>query len=393
VNEPLRFRYARTTERVEPYGFVFALPLIWLLPYGVWTWFIAWTPDALATALRWLWRKRAPIVVTAQRSGSGVVLLDGSGARVDGFEDSDVDALTTIVDARRRSIDLRVDRKGKRALVFELSGDETPATVAKRLGVDIHHTRSRYQAASIALQRLVLPFFAGLGCVGYSLVGSPDAETAQWLNRVTLYAFFPILLVINIPTALDVGRDGVAWRWLFIRRYLAFSNMVSLQPFPLGSTGDKVASIRMTKRDGTMVALLLGKKAAGAGAHLVAAFEASNRAAPPPSFDDWLPRIRNESMVVWVQRLRAKAGSEGTYRGADVRHLWPLAENLATPHDLRCAMLLVLATTDEARARTRALATHIVDPDVQAVYAAIANGAGDDEVARLLANVSPVTSA
>jgi hypothetical protein len=55
---------------------------------------------------------------------------------------------------------------------------------------------------------------------------------------------------------------------------------------------------------------------------------------------------------------------------------------------LRCAMLLVLATTDTSRERVRALAVQVVDPDVQAVFEAIANGSDDEELALRLERVA-----
>ena len=76
-----------------------------------------------------------------------------------------------------------------------------------------------------------------------------------------------------------------------------------------------------------------------------------------------------------------------------LQHLWVPAEDLATPQDLRCAMLIALATTDVARERARALAAQVVDPDVQALFQAIADGASDDQLAPLLGRVSNTASA
>lgn len=393
MNDPVRFRRARASEPLETYAFVAAWPVLWLLPYGLWTWVIALAPGVLTSGLRKYWRSRAPIVATAKRSGSGVALLDESGRRVDGFEDREVEAVTSVVDTKRRTVDLRVDLKGPRALIFEVTGDDEDAIVARRLGVDIKRARSRYQGGSLALRPLALPFFVGVACMLYALFGKPDADTAVWLTRINLFGLLPVLLLINIPTTIDVGRDGVAWRWLFLRNYVAFASMVSMVPFPKDAIGEKVASMKFTKRDGVVVQLLLGKKAPGAAEQLLAEFVASNRAAPAAPIDDWLPRGATESALVWIQRLRARSTPGGTYRGSDVLHLWPLAEDLTTPHDLRCAILFVLGTTDVARARIRALAAQVVDPEVQAVFEAIANGASDEEVALLLGRVSNTTPA
>jgi len=319
---------------------------------------------------------------------SATTTVDASGQRVDGFEDSDVDAVTSLVDVNRQTVDLRVDLKGRRALIFEVSGDDEIAKVGKRLGIDIERARSRYQAGSLAAKPLAVFFFAGLCCLLYSLFGKPEPETAVWLARINLFAFLPITVLMSIPTTIDVGRDGVAWRWLFMRRYRAFASMVSMVPSPKAATGTKVNAMLLGARDGMDVTLPLGAKSAGAADHLLAAFAASNRAVEATPVDEWLSRGAAESALLWIQRVRARSVAGGTYRGSDLLHLWVPAEDLATPHDLRCAMLIALATTDVARERTRALAAQVVDPDVQALFQAIADGASDDQLALLLGRVS-----
>jgi len=107
----------------------------------------------------------------------------------------------------------------------------------------------------------------------------------------------------------------------------------------------------------------------------------------PPVVDEWLPRSGDERVSTWIQRLRAKSAAGGSYRGTDIRHLWPLAEDPSSPQELRCAMLLVLATNDEARERVRTIATQIVDPDVRAVLDGIADGANDAQLALALERV------
>ncbi|MDB5213494.1 MAG: uncharacterized protein JWO86_1421 [Myxococcaceae bacterium] len=386
----VRFRPARPFESLEPYAFLVGWAVLFTLPFsGLLIWAIAFAPDVIVHVVRYAWRKRSAIPATAQRSGAGVALLDESGVRIEGFEDSEVDAVTSLVDSKQRGVDLRVERKGKRALVFEVSGSDDHASVAKRLGIDIHRARSRYSGTSLAARPLALPFFVGMVCLVYHLFGGPDLETAWWLRQLNRFVLLPTVVLLNVRTVIDIGRDGVAWRWLWIRRYVSFASLVAMLPSPVNARGPKVASMRLTVRDGETFEVPLGKKAVGATAHLLQAFaERGKAAAPSMVVDEWLPRIAEERVSAWIQRLRAKSAAGGTYRGSDIRHLWPLAEDPATAHDLRCAMLLVLATTDEARERTRTLATQVVDPDVRAVFEGIADGANDAELAVLMERVS-----
>jgi len=377
-------------EHLEPYAFLVGWPFCFTLPYGLWTWAIAFAPDLVVVALRWLWRARSPVVATARRTGTGVELTDDGGRRIDGFEDSEVDAVTSFVDAKRRRIDLRIDRKAKKlALVFEVSGGDDDASVARRLGVDLARARSRYVASSLAARPLALPFVIGLMVTVYSLLGSHSPDTAFaliWFNRLV---FLPIVVLLTVPTTLDVGRDGVAWRWLFVHRYVAFSSLASMLVHPQSARGsNKVLSMHVQVRNGRALDIPIGKKALGAVAQLLDGFAASGKAPPvPPVVDEWLPRSGDERISTWIQRLRAKSAAGGSYRGTDIRHLWPLAEDPSSPQELRCAMLLVLATNDEARERVRTIATQIVDPDVRAVLDGIADGANDAQLALALERV------
>ena len=390
MSQTVRFRRARSFEHLESYAFLAGWPFCFTLPYGLWTWAIAFAPDLVVVVLRWMWRARSPIVAEARRTGSGVELLDDGGRKIEGFEDSEVDAVTSFVDTKRRTIDLRVDRKGKKlALVFEVSGDDDIAAVAKRLGVDLERARSRYVASSLAARPLALPFVIGMMVMLYSIFGSHSADGAfalVWFNRLV---FLPIVVLLSVPTTLDVGRDGVAWRWLFIRRYVAFSSLVSMQLRPPNARTPKILGMHVQVRNGRALDIPIGKKAQDAVAHLVEAFAASGKVPPPSAvIDEWLPRSGDEPVSAWIQRLRAKSAAGGSYRGTDIRHLWPLAEDPSTPQELRCAMLLVLATNDEARERVRTLATHVVDPDVHAVLEGIADGANDAQLALMLERVA-----
>ena len=390
MSQPLRFRRARSYEHLEPYAFLAGWAVCFTVPYGWWTWAILFTPEVVVAAVRWLWRTRSPIVATARRTGSGVELLDDDGRKIEGFEDSDVEAVTTFVNTKRRTVDLRIDRKAKQvALVFEVSGDDDNASVARRLGVDLDRARSRYMAVTLAAKRLALPFFIGMFAMLYSIFGHPSPDTRNalvWFNRLV---FLPIVVLMNVPTTLDVGRDGVAWRWLFIRHYVAFSSLVSMRVHPPNARARKILSINVQVRNGPALYIPIGKQAQDAAAHIVEAFAASDKASAPSAVvDEWLPRSGDERASAWIQRLRAKSAAGGSYRGTDIRHLWPLAEDPATPQELRCAMLLVLANSDEARERVRTLATQVVDPDVRGVLEGIADGANDAQLALALDRVA-----
>ena len=52
MNEPVRYRFARRSERFEPYAFMLAWPVLWFgPPLGLWVWLVVFLPDIFNTAI------------------------------------------------------------------------------------------------------------------------------------------------------------------------------------------------------------------------------------------------------------------------------------------------------------------------------------------------------
>jgi hypothetical protein len=385
VNEPVRYRFARRSERFEPYAFMLAWPVLWFgPPLGIWVWLVVFLPDICNVIIRKAWRGLPAVVASTRRSESGVE-LEGPNGQTLRIAFSDVDSLTAIFDKNGRTTDVRLDRKSGRALVFEVVGDDNVATLATRLGLDVSKARSRYTLAT-----LIAPWGLSVLLSGVAIAfGSPFVdlapETRSWLASYVNFVVLPVLVLYAIGTQLDVGRDGIAWRWLFVRKYLPFSAIASVVTLPRDVPGDKIRILDIVRRDRATHRFVLGKQSGAAWFHVREAFgKSQTQKASEPTVDDWLRRANDETALAWTKRLQAIAASDTGYRGVSVAHLWSVAEDLDAPKPLRAGAALALGGSDAAREKLRILATQVVDPALSALLQAIASGAPPDELAMLV---------
>ena len=391
-DETVRFRVARATERFESWASFLTWPLVFILPFKglLWFFFAVAAPTAVTWLVRKQWHAAGPIVATPKKTDAGLELLDASGAIVETIPKTDVEAISTTRDPKKPYTYLRVARKGQRALVFETEGGHDLARVAEALGIDLGTARSHVRGAPIWGGALVM--LAAAGFIGIFVTGRTSGLTHMALLGYRDLVFFPALVALNITTLIELGPDGVRWRWLWWERYAAYREMASVQTEPANAQGEKIVFLRIRMKDGTRHTLPTGKPATEATSKILTAFAAQDQApANNEGTNASLARLDGESAADWVHRLRMQTSGASAYRAADVAHLWPLVENAATPAGLRCAAALVLATNDAARTRLRSIETQVVDPDVRAVLSALANDVGETDLALLFAS-STLTS-
>ncbi len=379
MSDPLRLRYPSPIEAYVAYLPFTSWPVIWLLPYGYWTWAIAFAPDLLIKAFQWLHTKRPARAVTSRRSDTGVELVERSGVVVEKLRDADVESVTRLFDASGKTTSLRVDRSEGQALVFETSSEHEVEDVARRLGLALAKARGRYRTGSRAA-RLGVLLFLGMGALAWSAVAPPtDVQLATGIMLFTRWVTLPLLVLFAIPTWVDVGADGVGWRWLFLRRYVPFSKVEAIEPV---MRGERPLMMRLAIKDGSKGKLWLTKESGPLVQHLREAFAAAKQGTS--AVDARLARGAAESWLGWVGRLRGMGIAGGGYRGESVDDLWNVAEEPNAPFDARIGAALVLASSDAARERVRAISTRVVSPAGRAAFAAVADGAADERIARLL---------
>lgn len=241
--------------------------------------------------------------------------------------------------------------------------------------------RGRYRTGSRAV-RLALFLFVGVGIIIWSYVSpTEDAQLAAWLSHYTRFVTLPIVVLFAIPTWVDVGTDGVGWRWLFLHRYLPFSAIAAVEPVQRGS---RVSAVRLTTKDDAKHIVWVTKESAALVRHVSDAFAAARTQAETADVDARLARKPGEPILGWLERLRAIGLDAGGYRGASTEQIWRVAEEASAPLHDRVAALVVLTSTEPARERARAIAARVVSPPARAMFEAIADATGEEQLARML---------
>ncbi|HSO38365.1 MAG TPA: hypothetical protein VLT33_37810, partial [Labilithrix sp.] len=317
----VRYRLARRSEPYEPYMFFVAWPYLFLGPYlGLWSWAVAFAPELLVMGLRYAWRKSSPRVATVQRGDRAVVLRSAEGEEMVAF--AEIEAATSVADKQGCVTDLRIERKNRRALVIEVTGDATSSSIAQTLGIDAAKARSRFTIASLLAPRGALLMIVGFALIVWSQVGSPGPETARWILLYTRFVFMPLSVIYAVPAILDIGRDGVSWRWPFIRRYVPFAEVESVSSQPANVTAEKVATLVIRERFGRLHRLVLAKDGGAAWIAVREAFARSKSASETTvALDEHLTRGEGEEVGAWIRRLHATSAGEG-YRAVSMAHLW-----------------------------------------------------------------------
>lgn len=383
----IRLRYTSRLEPYESYAFLLAWPVLFLVTGGgYWRWVVAFMPDLCVRILR-QWRRRRPaVLVAARRTGRGVELVDTSGTVIDSLDDADIEFVSRVLDSSGQLECVRVARaRGKELSLAATSTDEV-RNIVSELAIDLDTVRSRYRTGSLAV-RLTLLLVIGFGMLAWTWAApTSDRQLAQLFGLYTNWITLPLVVLFAIPTWVEIGADGIAWRWLFIHRYVAFASTQSFEAIQGG--------FRLTTTEGARHSFAIDKGAISFGQHFNDALsKARERVAPEVlPVDGSMFRLPAETLEAWVTRLRASASIGTAYRARSTTHLWEIAEDPAAPFEARCAALMILTTTPAARERARAIATRIVAPRPRAAADAIAAGTENDELVELLRAALPVQS-
>lgn len=262
----LQLRRLSPIERAEPYLGLSALPVVWVLPYSTWTWVALVSPTALLWAFDRAWRAKAPRFVTPRLTEAGVDLVDSAGSVVDRCGHADFDALTMVGDPKGAVTQLRVDRRRSPSLLFSVTGPEDAVAMARELGLDPVDARSRHRGGSLAMRfglLHLLVFALGCACFGWLALGHPDAVDRSWILRYIDFVWLPVMLLTTVPTWIDVARDGIAWRWLFVRGNVPFAKILHVRPFPKNASDQNAVRVQLAVPGGKAHTLVLGPGARG----------------------------------------------------------------------------------------------------------------------------------
>jgi hypothetical protein len=186
-------------------------------------------------------------------------------------------------------------------------------------------------------------------------------------------------LAMAIPSRISIGADGILWRWLFLRRFYPYSQMLEVMPADNGvqlflkdalvhlatspaRQRTHVPSLERREAVATRIREGLAAYQGGRGAANVAALVARS----------------GRTTEQWLKALRDLSGG-GEYRAAAVptEQLWRIAEDPSAAPSARVGAAVALrkqaqSLDEEGKKRLRIAARAVVSPAAQKALEAVA---------------------
>lgn len=275
---------------------------------------------------------------------------------------------------------VRVERRGGLALEVLTDGRSQAEDLLSALGFGVGQRVVTFRVSS---QRVPLGARAALwGAV--LLVGLAAALWAPALALLPMVAAAALLALQALPTAADVGADGVLLRWCGTRRFLPASTIAYTERYTQGFGRNTRHGLRAYVSGGGAVELLcgpgaLGEEEADALDARLQALQALPRAADLQAERAALAR-EGRPVDAWLRDLRALgAGAAAGFREAPPppERVLRVLEAPDVPAAERAAAAVALsAAPDVPRERVRVAADAVADPRLRAALGAAA--AGDD---------------
>jgi hypothetical protein len=341
---------------------------------------VIWT--LLAIVVTWFknpWPRKSHAQVTA----------DATGIKLDG---KDAIARRDIVSAymQPRAGDLPVVRfvtRGRRVLLEAcVEGETEGRALLEAVELDVAHHAMTFRGASPTMATTPRQMLFSIGAA--MSVFMLTFLTAI-LGPIAPAVIVPLVVLLAMPSSIQIGADGIVTRWLAWKRFIAYADVHYVVPFdnglqlvlksgksinvatsPPSRGGQLRVSDYVQRRDAVYARIqeALAAHRAGRGALDVGALVArGGRAA-----SDWLRAVR----------AIATGAAGGDYRAPAIpeESLWRVAEDPAAEETARvgAAMALRVALDDAGRGRLRAVADASVSPKVRIALEAAAGAENDD---------------
>lgn len=277
----------------------------------------------------------------------------------------------------RRAIDLEVDdeqsgRRLLRALSFDVSQTTATFRVGSRMG-------------SQPWMGFLVAAVATLVGMLWHLASRGRHHGGGFLPM--MFIVWPAMLVLLVvPSRLDVGVDGVLLRWLWTRRFIGYGEVVSVAAFDEGSGKSRRRGVCLSLEGGEQVRLIVNSagiddRIAILKERIRGAMEA--HAAGGGEEDAMLLRRGDRSVGEWIRSLRSiGAGANADLRTAPVapERLWRIVESPSVKPSARAAAATALGASvdEEGRDRLRAAAAATVAPKLRIALEAAAGEAHEE---------------
>jgi hypothetical protein len=296
-------------------------------------------------------------------------------------------------------------RRGFGKLPILLQGDTAPRArdLLRVLGLDVSQTVATFRTLSRALARrrylvgTLGAFFGAYALFVGDIVGR-GPHAAPPVLSVVLFGLTAIsfLVVMLVPTRLDVGADGVMLSWFGRKRFIGYGDVEALRRYDKGWGRSRQVGVALTLRSGEKVLVpISGQRWNDARTAIIEerireAMEAHRQGGGVA--DAALLRRGARGAGEWVAALRAiGAGANADMRTAPVprERLFRIVEDpTAPPADRAAAAVAIGGEIDAAsRARLRAAAEATAAPRLRIVIEEAASGEDEDALTAALAEV------
>ncbi len=285
-------------------------------------------------------------------------------------------------------------RRFRRGAHLELSDEREAARVLGALGLDVHQSIATFKGMSRAYVSgwrvfgVVLGMMAGMMGVG-ALSAMLHATAPALVTPLFMVAFFVVLFW---RTTIDVGADGVLYRWLGRERYVAHDEIEDVEVTVHGFGRNKRNVVVLRLRGGEEVLLPTGAPMFdGDNASLLAsrirdARDARQRAGLAPA-----ALVRGpQSHAAWIAALR-KPDSASLRTQAPLKDdYWRVLEDVSAEPVTRAAAAIALGKdlSEAERARLARAQKTIAAPKLRVVLDQ-APDADDEALAELLEQLEP----
>jgi hypothetical protein len=379
----------------------FALaPLLWIVALATQTPAVA-VPSIHAIgaglfALMYVWRRnpwpqRVPVELRADVHG--IEVIDREGRRRRRILREHI-ARGATNPTPRGATSLRITgRRFHRGTHLELTRKGTADRVLGDLGLDVHQSiasfraMSRVQASGMRVFGLVVGMMATMAGAG--------ALTALWRGApvlampILMIAFFTLLFS---RTTVDVGADGVLYRWLRRERFVAHDDIVDVGVTVHGFGRSKRNVVVLHLRGGETINLPTGAPMFdGDNAELLAARIRDARSARQRGALAPAALVRGEqSHAAWVSALRKTDAVDLRSQAPSKDDFWKVLEDVGAEPITRAAAAIALGRnlSEVDRERLARAQKTIAAPKLRVVLDR-APEADDEALAELLEKLEP----
>jgi hypothetical protein len=284
---------------------------------------------------------------------------------------------------------MRLFDKRKR-IIFEarVSTEEQAQMMLRALGLDASQRRAEFRTVSPLAVRQQTGIGAGALAVAVMLLSKHFAHAAGPWPFVTVLLSF--LLLALLPAKVTVGLDGVLVKWLWQKRFIPMSDIVTIHAegptrIRLELTGGRVeiistASAKQRSRTGVFTErrdMIL--------ARIREAWQ-THRARGPGADVATIVARGTRSLEEWKKALATLESADAGYRQAALREedLWRVVEDPRASEDARAAAALLLrkGLDEPGKARVRVAAEATASPKLRVALEA---SISDDDAAALAA--------